>query len=170
MTDIIWQKGDSPGKAHGILFLLAIQTFDAIKLEIRLRAFNRVTQIYSWEKTDLSEPDTEQPQILGFIPLTEIVEWATGTGSFPYVIDTKKRTLLAWETGHTTDTDQSYIVSLGSQYDMQHYVDGEWLHLHQSEINNGYSKFISTTAFFNYIYTFLPFEPSKIAATEKAPL
>jgi hypothetical protein len=157
MKEINWQKGDFSGKAYGILFLLVTQGVDTVNFEIRLRALNRTTQKYSWEKTDLSDSNDEQLQILGYIPLTQALEWATGIGEFPYVIDTKIRTLLAWEEGQITDTCQSYIVSLASQFDMQHYVDGEWLHPHQSEMKNGYSKFIPTKTFIQYIRTYLPF-------------
>jgi hypothetical protein len=84
------------------------------------------------------------------------LEWATGTGEFPHVVNSKINTLLAWEESYTEDTNESHIVCLASQFDMQHHVDGEWLHHHQSKMNNGYSKFIPTTKLIQYIRTYLP--------------
>ena len=152
MTHLKWRHGNDPGKTKSIHFLVAIRHQGKIVYDVLFRSYKRHKDSYEWVDFNY-----EINPIIGFVPLTEAIEWCTYSSESPQVIDTVSRQCLNWSTGEISDTSKEYIVSLTSQYDVQKFIDGERLLPPISEADYGYNKYIEMNIFLDYTEKYFPF-------------
>ncbi|WP_444924942.1 hypothetical protein ACJJH9_08455 [Microbulbifer sp. DLAB2-AF] len=147
-----WFPGDNPGQAANVLLVVALKEGDRIIYDVVYRRYTRHLDTYTWVDLDLG-----LSPIVGYIPLTDLVGWCTGTDNYPHVVDSSDRTFLSWTIGEPSDPSQRYIVSLASQYDIQQCIDGDWILPTKEETDSGFDKYIPMNDFIDYVARFFPF-------------
>ncbi|WP_226648729.1 hypothetical protein [Microbulbifer variabilis] len=152
MTKPHWFSGDDPGQASNIHLVVTIKKGETVIYDVVYWRHARHLDVYNW--VDL---DVNLNPIVGYIPLTDLVGWCTGSDDYPHLADSGNRTFLSWTYGESSDPDQRYIVSLASQYDVQQCIEGDWIFPTKKEANYGFDKYIPLDQFFANVARYFPF-------------
>ncbi|MDG9670636.1 hypothetical protein ONV78_23055 [Hahella sp. CR1] len=150
-----WILGSTPGKAHSVHYLVAIQYPAGLVYDVLPWAFDP-PDYYFWRGLE-----SAAAKVAGYIDLTRAIEWATGV-ECQQGIDSGAPDRLQWRSGEPEDKTIGYVVSLPSHYNILSWEedggDGEWTFPTREEHVTGYDRYVPLPEFLRFVATRLSFE------------